>query len=66
MSAKLGVVCVQLGPQKLLRNRGFLSTILIGDAVGIKERQGGYKSGVIVQRGSTVVSIFEHSIARQD
>ena len=40
--------------------QGFLNTILNGDAVGtkvnVRHRQGGYKSGVVVKRGSTVVS----------
>ena len=40
-------------------NRGFLSTILNGDAVGTKargRREGGRLSGVAVKRGSTVTS----------
>ena len=61
------LVCVQFGPQKLSlyrverwpQNRGFLSTILNGDAGGTKvsvhHRQGGRASGVVVKRGSTVV-----------
>ena len=44
-------------------NRGFLSTILNGDAVGTKVsgryRQGGRSSGVAVKRGSTVHVIMQ-------
>ena len=52
--------------------RGFLSTILYGDAIGTKVsgryRQGGRPSGVAVKRGSTVVMLtiflnFSESVA---
>ena len=47
------------GVERWPRNRGFLSIILNGDAVGTKvsgrHRQGGRLSGVVVKRGSTVM-----------
>ena len=61
-SVSLSIVCIQLEPRKLPlygverwpRNRGFLSTILNGDAVGtkvsVRHRQGGRSSGVVVKR----------------
>ena len=47
------------GVEGWLPTRGFLSTILYGDAIGTKVsgryRQGGRPSGVAVKRGSTVI-----------
>ena len=44
--------------------RGFLRTLLYGDAIGTKVsgryRQGGRPSGVAVKRGSTVDHYLEH------
>ena len=50
--------CPLYGVERWPQNRGFLSTILNGDAVGTKvsvhHRQGSRSSEVVVKRGSTV------------
>ena len=49
------------GVERWPQIRGFLSTIIYGDAVGTKvsgrSRQGGRSSGVAVKRGSTVDTV---------
>ena len=48
--------CPLYGVERLLRNRGFLSTILNGDTVRTKvsvhHRQGGRESEVVIKRGT--------------
>ena len=59
--------CPQYAVEGWQRNRGFLSTILNGDAVrtkvSVRHRQGGCESGVVVKRGSTVAMWLQLVVA---